>query len=162
MLKFRSKQIVVTTTVIIMSGFFILSGCQSDEQITPIYVPVASPPVEVTIDQLLSDYLSDEVATDAKYKDKRLLFTNVEVEKLEISFENDCDIPIIHIVSNGVEFRPKFDIGTTFVREGFVVDIIGEVLGCFGLENRYLVVEDCWVKIIEGDAGSTFDLEEIY
>jgi len=159
MLNFQSKQIVVTVLVIAMSGLFILTGCQRDGQITPIYVPVASPPVEVTIDQLLSDYVSDEVATDAKYKDKRLLFTNVEVEEIKIDLMVDCDAPTIYIVCNGVEFRPKFDIGESFVGEGFVVDIIGEVYGWFGVANRYLVVENCWIKIIEGDVGS---LEEIY
>ena len=81
---------------------------------------------------------------------------------VKVNLIEDYDIPIIHIVSNGIEFKPKYNMDTSSIREGFVVDIIGEVLGCFGLENRYLVVEDCWVKIIEGDAGSTFDLEEIY
>ena len=162
MLKLRSKQIVVTATVIILAALFVLTGCQSDEPVIPVYHAVGAPPVEVTIEQLLSDYTSDEAAADIKYGGKRLLFTNVEVQSLNIIFIDSANDPIIHIVNSDIEFRPRFDIDTTFVREGFIVDIIGEVFGWFGVVDRYLVVEDCWVKIIEGDAGSAFDLEEIY
>ncbi|MFC1865570.1 hypothetical protein ACFLYB_02510 [Chloroflexota bacterium] len=162
MLDFRSRQIVVTATIIILSALFVSTGCQTDEQITPVYVPVAAPPVEATIDQVLSDYTSDEVAADIKYGGKRLLFTNLEITKVNVNLIEDYSIPIVHIVSNGVEFRPKFDIDTNFVREGFIVDIIGEVYGWYGVVDRYLVVENCWVKIIEGEAGYTSDMEEIY
>ena len=162
MLGFRSRQIVVTATVIILSALFVSTGCQSDEQITPVYVPVAAPPVEAILEQVLSDYISDEVAADIKYGGERLLFVNLEVEKIKVNLMDDYDTPVVRIVCNGVEFRPKFDIDTTFVRKGFVVDIIGEVYGWFGAVDRYLVVENCWIKIIEGDAGSTSDLEEIY
>ena len=162
MLKFRSKQIVVTATVIILSALFILTGCRNGEPVIPVYHAVGAPPVEATIEQLLSDYTSDEAAADIKYGGKRLLFSNVEVESLTILFQDSANDPIIYIVSGDIEFRPKFHLDTTFVREGFVVDIIGEVYGWFGVVDRYLVVEDCWVKIIEGDAGSTLDLEEIY
>ncbi|MFC1865524.1 hypothetical protein ACFLYB_02275 [Chloroflexota bacterium] len=162
MLKLRYKQIVVTATVITLSGLFVLTGCQSDEPVIPVYHAVGAPPVEVTIEQLLSDYTSDEVAADIKYKGKRLLFSDVEVESLTIIFIDSANDPILYIVNSDIEFRPKYDIDTTFVREGFVVDMIGEVYGWFGLVDRYLVVENCWVKIIEGDAGSVLDLEEIY
>ena len=116
MLGFKSSQIVETATAIILSALFVLTGCQSDEQITPVYVPVAAPPVETTLDQVLSDYASDEVAADIKYGGKRLLFTNLEIDKVNVNLIEDYSIPIVHIVSNGVEFRPKFDIDTSFVR----------------------------------------------
>jgi hypothetical protein len=151
--------------VFILSALFLIIGCQSDQsvdEISPIYIPIAEPPIEAKLDQVLSDYISDEVAADNKYGGKRLLFINLEVDKLKLNLMDDYDIPVVRIVSNGVEFKPKFDIDTTFVREGFVVDIIGEVSGWFGAASRYLVVENCWVKIIEGDANSTSDLDEIY
>ena len=162
MLKFRSKQIVVIVTVVILSALFVLTGCQSDEPVIPVYHAVGAPPVETTIEQLLADYTSDEAAADIKYGGKRLLFSDVEVESLTILFQDSANAPFVYIVNSDIEFRPKFDIDTSFVREGFIVDIIGEVYGWFGVVDRYLVVENCWVKIIEGDAGSTFDLEEIY
>jgi hypothetical protein len=162
MLSFRSKQIVVIATVIILSGLFVLTGCQNDGQTIPVYEPVASPPVEATIDQLLSDYISDDEAADAKYKDKRLLFTDVEVEEVKVNLIEDYDIPIIHIVSNGIEFKPKYNMDTSSIREGFVVDIIGEVYGWFGVSDQYLVIDNCWFKIIESDSGAVLDLEDLY
>ena len=153
---------MVTVTFIILSVVLVFTGCQSDEQINPVYTPVAAPPVEATLGQVLSDYISDEVAANTKYEGRRLLFTNLEIEKVKVNLIEDYSIPIVHIVSNGVEFRPKFDIDTSFVREGFIVDIIGEVYGWYGVVDRYLVVENCWIKIIEGEAGHTSDLEEIY
>lgn len=162
MLNFRSKQIVVTVLVITLSGLFVLTGCQNDGQTIPVYEPVALPPIEATIDQLLSDYISDDVAADAKYKDKRLLFTDVEVEEVKVNLIEDYDIPIIHIVSNGIEFRPKYNMDTSSIREGFVVDIIGEVYGWFGVSDKYMILNNCWFKIIESDSGAVLDLEDLY
>jgi hypothetical protein len=160
---FKSKKIVIAITVIMLSVIFVLTGCQSDEHIIiPIYEPVEEPPLEVVLDQVLSNYISDEMVANTKYGGKRLLFTNIKVEKVKVNNMDDYDIPIVHIESNGVVFKPKFESDTTFVREGFVIDIIGEVDGWFGVANRYLVVKNCWVKVIEGDVGSTSDFEDIY
>ena len=162
MINCKFNKIVITITVIILLALFVLTGCQSKEQIVPVYKPIEAPPLEVTLDQVKSDYISDEAAANIKYGGKRLLFSNIEVESIKVNNMDDYDIPIVHIRNNGVEFKPKFESDTTFIREGFIVDIIGEVDGLFGVANRYLVVKDCWVKVIEGDAGLASDLEDIY
>ena len=104
----------------------------------------------------------NETDASTKYGGKRLLFTNIKVEKIKINNMDDYDIPIVHIESKGILFKPKFESDTTFIREGFIMDIIGEVDGWFGVANPYLVVKNCWVKVIEGDGGSASDLEDIY
>lgn len=38
-------------------------------------------------------------------------------------------------------------------REGFVVDIVGEVRSLFGIKHNYLIMEKCWISIVEGDIG---------
>ncbi|MFC1866432.1 hypothetical protein ACFLYB_06970 [Chloroflexota bacterium] len=161
-LNYRCKKIVVIALVTILSGLIVLTGCQSDGQTTPVYLPVAAPPVEVSIDQLLSDYMLDEVAADTKYRDKRLLFTNVKVEKIIVYYPTTADDPIIYIRNNSFEFRPRYFQDTVSVRSGFVVDIVGEARGLFGVGGQYLIVDNCWVKIIEDGGGAPIDAEALY
>ncbi|UCE98319.1 MAG: hypothetical protein JSV74_03070 [Dehalococcoidia bacterium] len=162
MLYSKSKKVVISVMPFALSALFVLTGCQSNQQLIPVYRPVEAPPLEVTLDQVLSDYISDEETANITYGGKRLLFSNIEVERIKVNNMDDYDIPIVHIVSNGVEFKPRFESDTTFIREGFVLDIIGEVDGWFGAAKRYLVVKNCWVKVVEGDAGSASDWEDIY
>jgi hypothetical protein len=167
MLKFRSKQIVVAATVIILSGFFILSGCQSDEQITPVYVPIESLPLEITIDQIYADYMADETAADDKYKGGRFLFYGVTVEKVNSVINwgnNEVFMYNSHFITGGVKFNPKYTVYLDNVWDGFVVDIVGECKGLIWPINSMeplLQISDCWINIVEGDSGTTFQ-EEYY
>lgn len=151
------KTIIFLTFTLLLLNIIMITACGSDEQVVPVYQPVAAPPEEVMVEQLLSDYLTDEVAADAKYDGKRLLFINIEVEKIIAYWPTSADDPIIYIVNNSIEFRPRYFVDTVYVREGFVVDIVGEVRGLFGIEDRYLVMENCWVKIVEGDIGGAYE-----
>jgi len=153
---FRVIGLFLATIAILAVGLIGFGGCAGNAEnalVIPEFEEPEPPPIEVTIDQLYEEYMTDEAAANAKYKGKRLLFTNVEVEEINTFFPDSAQDPIIYIVNHSVEFRPRYWIDTVLVREGFVVDIVGEVRGVFGLENYYLVVENCWVKIVEGDIG---------
>lgn len=147
--------------VLLFSVLVTIVACSSEGASVPIYQPVtAAPPEDVTVDQLLSDYLADKDEAEAKYKDKRIMFTGVEVEKITQVYQDSANNPYIYIVNKNVEFRPRYNIDTALVREGFVVDIVGEVRGFFGVDSRYFIVEDCWVNIVEGDIGAELVLDD--
>jgi len=154
----KYKKITILGFVLLLN-LIVLTGCARNELFIPELHHLSPAPYEVTTDQIVLDYLTDEVSADAKYKDKRLLFSNVEVEGINTVFVDSVNSPFIYILNNSVEFRPRYDADTSLIREGFVVDIVGEVRGFFGVESQYLIVDDCWVGIIEGDieaAGNTF------
>lgn len=167
MLKFRSKQIVVIATVFILSYLIVLTGCQNDDQVTPVYIAIGAAPVEVTIDQIYADYMADEAAADTKYKGEMLLFYGVTVEKVNSIINwgnNEVFMYNSHFITGGVKFNPKYTVYLDNVWDGFVVDIVGECKGLIWPINSMeplLQISDCWINIVEGDSGTTFQ-EEYY
>ena len=151
---------IFLATVAVLAGSIIGFGCANNTESTsaaPEFEELGPPPVEVTVDQLYAEYMADKAAADAKYKGERLLFSGVEVEEIESIFADSGQDPLIYIVNHSVEFRPRYITDTVLVRKGFVVDIVGEIRGVFGVVNHYLVVGDCWVKIVEGDIGVAYE-----
>lgn len=157
---FRVIGLFLTTIAILAIGLIGFGGCNSNAENTlviPEFEEPGPPPIEVTIDQIYEEYITDEAAANAKYQGKRLSFTNVEVEKIRSKFADSSQDPLIFIVNNYVEFRPRYITDTVFVREGYVVDIVGEARGVFGIGYSYLIVENCWVKIVEGEIGTVYE-----
>jgi hypothetical protein len=149
------------------AGLIGFSGCAGNSEITPVlpdYQVLRTPPIEVTIDQLYQEYITDEAAAIAKYEGRRLLFSNVLVEEINnVHVDPETgNVRDIYIVNNFVEFRAKFWTDVAFIREGFVVDIVGEPRGIFGIKENYLVVGDCRIFIIEGDLDFDFGLVPDY
>ena len=66
--------------------------------------------------------MTDKVIGDTKYKGKRLSFSNVEVEEINKIVLDSANATNNNIVNNSVEFRPRYNIDTVLVREGFVVN----------------------------------------
>jgi hypothetical protein len=150
---FKTNIKVIVSFIFLLSALLVLIGCARAELFVPEYTGFTPPPDEITTEQLLSDYRADEVAADDKYKGKRFLFTDIVVEGLTVFIVDPATDPNIYIVNNSVEFRPKFNVDTALVREDFVVDILGSVRGLFGTDNSFVIVEDCWIGVTEGDVG---------
>ena len=125
-----------------------ITGCGKDGKSIPVYQPVAAPPEEVTVSQLVNRFLENDLA---QYEGKKLLFSGVVVEKINTVFIDSANVSYIYPVNNIIEFRPRYRTDTELVREGYVIDIVGELRGVFGITNPYIIVDDCWVKIIDGD-----------
>ncbi len=165
---FKAIGLFLVTIAIFAVGLIGFSACAGNTEIAadiPEFEVLEAPPIEVTIDQLYQEYLTDEAAANARYEGKRLLFTNVVVERLDhFATDPSANVPNIYIVNDSVEFRPRYwywaDVAT--IREGFVVDIVGTPRGLFGIEQQYLVVEDCRIFIIEGDVGAVYDVVPEY
>jgi hypothetical protein len=156
--------VTITTLVIILFGF---NGCTKscgNAVVIPEYEGIGPPPIEVTVDQLFSEYMTDETSADAKYKGERLLFYEVEVEQV---LGEDVCIDIgrgewvyekFFFISGSVQFGLR-DFGIMQnMEEGFVLNVVGV---CYGLLEGFVFIEDCWVESIVGDLGMS-DGEDIY
>lgn len=155
---FQFKQIVFFTSILLLSSLIVLTGCARYELFVPEYRHFTPPPDEVTIEQLLSDYMTDQVAADAKYKGKTFLFTRIEVEEVGNNLTDHRANPAsdIYIISGSARFTPKYISEFDYIAEGFVVDIIGE---CQGWQFSRVLITDCWVGVVEGDLSDLPSIE---
>jgi len=166
MLKFRSGSLVFMATVLILSVSIVFYGCQNNSQVIPVYNPISKTPLEVTIDQIYTEYMANETAADDKYYGERLLFYGVTVEEVGHLFNwgnNEVYFGITHFITDNIQFNPRYTVDLDNLNEGFVVDVVGE---CKGLKHSFfgdpiLQIDDCWIKIIEGGPGVSFG-EEYY
>jgi len=146
------------TMAILVVALIGLSGCTGnpDDVTSPIIMPL-NPPIEVTIDQLYTEYMADEAAADAKYKWERLLFNEVEVEQVVASL---FDVGHGHFVfvneyfmTGHVKFRLR-DFGIMQnIEVGYVLNLVGECQGLQGLPREIVAIYDCWVESVIGDLG---------
>ncbi len=157
---FKVVGLSLVAIAIFATGLIGFSACAGNTEITPIapkFQNLETPPIEVTIEQLYQEYITDEAAASAKYDGKRLLFTNVEVEEINSIAADTGDGPGVDIVSGFVEFRARYWIDVATITRGFVVDIVGTPRGLFGIDQQYLIVGDCRIFIIEGDVGADYE-----
>lgn len=144
------KVVVLSTLILLLSCLIVLAGCARYQLFVPEYQHFTPPPDEVTIEQLLSDYMTDEAVADAKYKGKTFLFTGIKVEEVGNNITNHRANPAsdIYIISGSARFTPRYISDFDYIAEGFVIDIIGE---CQGWQFSRVLITDCWVGVVEGD-----------
>ncbi len=127
------------------------TGCSRNSELAaPEFTePDTAAVIEITPAQLYAEYTADEAAATARYKGKRLSFIGVTAEKVINEFY-DPRATLLYVLVDSVKFRPTYAAYIDDVREGFVLDIAGEVTGLiFGS----LFIHNCWIQIVEGDAG---------
>lgn len=126
-------------------------------QFDNVMTEVEPPPTEISCDELYSAYLEDEMTADAKYKNKRLWFSNVEV----------TDVAAYYTLSGG-ELLPvktsfcskniKFQLSNPYIMQnvevGYILNIVGQ---CTGLSQNYVFIWDCWANSVVGDIGAVQD-----
>jgi hypothetical protein len=147
-----------STIAIVLIGVLIfslagVSGCtKSSEFPAPKFVEPYAAVIEVIPEQLYAEYTADEAAASAKYKGKRLSFIGVTAEKIVNEFyvyppPGTADLCV---VVGSFKFRPMYEAYVDDIREGFVLDIVGEVMG---LIYGSLYINDCWIQIVERKGG---------
>jgi hypothetical protein len=127
-----------------------VTGCSGNSEFAaPEFTEPDAAVIEIPPAQLYAEYIADEAAASAKYKGKRLSFIGVTVEKVS-SYFYDPRATEFYVMADSVKFRPTYVTYIDDVREGFVLDIAGEVMGfIFGS----LFINDCWFQIVEGNGG---------
>lgn len=159
----------LTAIFIIISCTVAFSGCTSGEGSTitvPEFEVIGPPPVEVTIEQLYTDYVANEAAANAKYKEEKLLFYRIEVEEVvgnyfqmaEALGVGDYSYVKLYFINGAMKFKLRenyFGIMQN-IEEGYILNIIGE---CEGLREGFIIIDDCWVESVVGDLGTNEELD---
>ena len=154
--KFKHPLLVAIFTFLI--GLMVISGCTANTpSIAPPMFSEITPPQEITVDQLYAEYMADEAEADAKYKWKRLLFNEVEVEEVfgvvsyfDFGYEAYRQT---HFTNGNVKFADllDFDVAMQNIEVGYVLNIVGE---CRGLKGGKVSIHHCWVESVKGDLGT--------
>jgi len=165
----RLNRLFPITMAILVVALIGLSGCTGNPEnglIVPTFTEPGPPPIEVTIDQLYQEYMTDEAAAKAKYKGERLLFNEVEVEEVVGSL---FDVGHGHFVfvneyfmTGHVKFRLR-DFGIMQnIEVGYVLNLVGECQGLQGLPREIVAIYDCWVESVIGDLGEGYEWIDPY
>ena len=149
MFKFSLSSISISAIILstlMMLGVF---GCSNDNNVTtPATIEYNAPPEEADIDRVYADYMTNKSAADHMYKGKRFLFSGVRVEEVE-SYSQNPRVIDNYIMYGSIKFRARYAEYLDGYKEGFVVDIVGEVQSLsFG---DILIIKDCWFSVVEGD-----------
>ena len=147
-LRFISLPILLVGVVALVSACF---GGYAAE--VPTMSELEDPPEEIDVETLYSYYITDEETAGSIYKGKRFLFTNITVEKIESVVLDPKHAGDTYIMYDSVKFRAQYPNDLDYYKEGFIVEVVGEVQGMqFG---DILVIKNCWFKVVEGDLATT-------
>jgi hypothetical protein len=126
-----------------------LAGCSGGSPFTP---PSASTiddtPIELTAAQLWNEFQADPAGTKAKYAGKKLHFARVSVETM--SFLGEPPDQELFVQEGLVKFRVAVPAHLQPVREGYVVEVVGEL---WDMQLAYLIVRDCWLRVVDPPGG---------
>ena len=145
-----------------------MTGCAGSTEngfVVPTFTEPGPPPIEVTVEQLYAEYMADETAADAKYKWKRLLFAEVDVEevvgKIYVDQHGDPIFLNDYFVSGHIKFIELQDFFVVMqnIKAGYVLNIVGD---CRGLNQGFVYISDCWVESVIGDLGKGESGVEFY
>jgi len=136
-------------TAILMALLLTGAGCSNASEFTP---PAASTiddaPVELTAAKLWDEFQADPAGTRAKYAGKKLHFARVNVETM--SFLGEPPDTDLFVQEGMVKFRIAVPAHLQPVREGYVVEIVGEL---WDMQYAYLIVRDCWLRVVDPPGG---------
>ncbi|MDD5604903.1 MAG: hypothetical protein WC231_02150 [Dehalococcoidales bacterium] len=150
----QTFQITSTLAVIITLLFISVSasGCNHNVLTPPPASSIAEVPIEVDPLELYNEYVADPNGTMEKYRGKKLFFPYVEVHKM--SFLGEPPDTDKFVQMGNVKFRVKYHSQLNNIREGegYVVEATGTLSG---MQWTYLIIEDCWLRVIYPPGGAT-------
>ena len=144
------SNLLVLALCISMLLLFVSVSCTINTFTPPEYTDISTDTLtEADIDEIYQAYTDDEQAANAKYKGKRLLFSNVTVDLVRSYFLNARESDVC-IVAGGVKFKPRYNTKVDSVFPDFEIEITGK---CQGMIFGQIYITDCWFKVTKGDAG---------
>jgi len=158
---------IFLATVAVLAVSIIGFGCANNTESTsaaPEFEEPGPPPIEITVDQVYADYVANEEDADVKYSEKILLFSGIEVEEVvgnyffmsEYMGAADLVFVKLYFTSGSAKFKLRdeyFGIMQN-IEEGYVLNVVGE---CEGLQEGFIIIDDCWVESVIGDLGTDAD-----
>ncbi|MDD5122937.1 MAG: hypothetical protein PHX97_06115 [Dehalococcoidales bacterium] len=144
--------VVVTAVAAFILVSLSASGCSQNTLTPPPATTITETPIEVDPLELYEEYLADPESTKEKYQGKKLFFPHVEVEKM--SFLGEPPDPEKFVQMGNVKFRVRYHSQLNNIREGegYIVEATGTL---WGMQWTYLIIEDCWLKVIYPPGGAT-------
>ena len=133
---------------------FLAGGCTRPGVFIPYTIQLEPLPITITADQLYAEYMADEAAADAQYKDKEVWFTKAIVDSyvqspsenyITISTKPQLVIRYFHGFIFSKKEVPKIFItvcSSEKLQKGNVVEIVGE---CQGMSEGVVTVKINWV-----------------
>lgn len=153
----RKRQRTTFPIAVVATVAFILvsvsaSGCSQNTLTPPPASTITETPIEVDPIELYEEYLADPEGTKEKYQGKKLFFPHVEVEKM--SFLGEPADPDKFVQMGNVKFRVRYPSQLNSIREGegYIVEVTGTL---WGMQWAYLIIEDCWLRVIYPPGGAT-------
>ncbi|MDD4322139.1 MAG: hypothetical protein RBS96_04515 [Dehalococcoidales bacterium] len=140
--------VIVILVLVIMPA----SSCSQNTLTPPPATTITETPIEVDPLELYEEYLADPESTKEKYQGKKLFFPHVEVEKM--SFLGEPPDPEKFVQMGNVKFRVRYHSQLNNIREGegYIVEATGTL---WGMQWTYLIIEDCWLRVIYPPGGAT-------
>jgi len=132
-------------------------GCTRVPFSAPVPMTLAKPPAAVTTAQISADYSNDAAASDLKYKGLRLLFTNITVDDVSQqyfipTYSGGKTMFTMYFTSGSIRFKLKDFNLMQSVEKGYILNIVGQ---CQGLNQGFVIIDDCWVQSIVGELNTT-------
>jgi hypothetical protein len=136
------------TAAMVLSSL-VMAGCSNASEFTPLVAStIDDAPIELTASQLWDEFQADPAGTKARYAGKKLHFARINVETMSfLGSPPDTDL----FVQEGlVKFRVAVPAHLQPVREGYVVEIVGEL---WDMQYAYLIVRNCWLRVVDPSGG---------
>ncbi len=152
----RGPRSILLALILVALPALAFSSCSQQAFSPPTASSIGSAPIEANALQMWKDYKTDAVAAAAKYEGKDLHFARVRVDKMTFLGEGMDEEPYVQEgIDPNVEivrFRANTVAEITPVREGYIVEIVGQSQG---LRFGYLAIGVSWLKVIDPPGGNT-------
>ncbi len=146
--KFHYPSLIFISILVI--GIVSLAGCTNTVAMVPATLPnameIVPPPPELTIDQISSEYSTDEAAADTKYRGEYLIFNEIEVE--EVGFAPGG--AKAYFKSGNVRFQLQDQAIMQTIEPGYILNLEGQCLG-FNITKDHIKIDVRWVESVKGD-----------
>lgn len=139
------KRVFLSFLWILFGGLITITGCSRADLFMPEYVHLESAPIMVTADQFFQDYLSDEIAAEAKYHGKQIWIIEARVEAYiesksgnyieitwfhkEIEDHEELVVEILDYATCTLQLEPRDSNDFHNVGDGYLVEVVGESQG---------------------------------
>jgi len=123
-----------------------LSGCAGTSLAAPRPLMIGPSPIIVEMKPVYDEYISNTAAADAKYYGRQLQFNSLTVDKVlrtggRAPSAND------NFMVGDFKFKLRYPSDLQNLTAGTIVDVVGE---CRGMMFGYILIVDCWIKVVGG------------
>jgi hypothetical protein len=155
-MKIFHDRLILSASAVLTFAALAIGGCTQESFKPPTATTLATAPNEATALQLWQDYKADPAAAAAKYEGKSFHFARVRVDQMSFLGEGgDNELYVQEGLDPDIErvkFRTEKLSDILNVREGYIVEIVGEPQG---VQFGYVIVKMSWLRVIDPPGGDT-------